>query len=184
MFSETSGPLSVPGIESGAYAAYWPAGAENVPEEISLCGQLVQLILRDTKCLAELRDEKHQDLKGTPRLDKIKEIINNAYQSLAEADRLLEKYRGQRDDKTDQPNLRMAWLLTDTESLVLCSRNLETQHRSVLNEINWLKSYPTRGVIMPVAVNSPQRQFENVELLKSFLGSRKPSGQSTLRRRE
>jgi hypothetical protein len=153
------------------------AGTENVPGEIAHCLQLIQLISRDAKYLVELRDENYQALQNTPReLHRINDIITSATQSLADVDLLLEKYRNQAHGSRSQQSLSITWLLGDSVTFSLRSRNLQTQHQTVLYEINHLKM---QGMIDPMvqSMSKMEQQFENLDLLKSLLGDKKkPNG--------
>ncbi|KAK9414660.1 hypothetical protein SUNI508_10943 [Seiridium unicorne] len=166
-------------VSTIADSARWLAKADNVPGEIAHCLQLIQVISRDTKYLVELRDENYSTLQSTPReFNRINEIIESAAQSLADVDRLLEKYRAQAEDKGKRLSLPVIWLLSDSETFSLRARNLQTQHQTVLNEINHLRSYRMLNPVMQMAGKAELRQFENLDLIKSLMGGKASNKES------
>ncbi|KAK9794155.1 hypothetical protein AB5N19_04457 [Seiridium cardinale] len=166
-------------VSTIADSARWLAKADNVPEEIAHCLQLIQVISRDANYLVELRDENYSILQSTPReFNRINEIIGSAAQSLADVDRLLEKYRAQAEDKGKRLSLPVIWLLSDSETFSLRARNLQTQHQTVLNEINHLRSYRMLNPVMQMAGKAELRQFENLDLIKSLMGGKASNKES------
>lgn len=166
---------SIQKVGTIADSARWLAKAENVPEEIAHCLQLIQVISRDTKYLVELRNEHYSVLQSTPReFNRIDEILNSAAESLGDVDRLLERYRDQVDNKGSTPSLPVLWLLSDSETFSIRARNLQTQHQTILSEINHLRSYRLISPVMQMASQTVQHQFENLDLLKSLMGGKGP----------
>ncbi|ORY68541.1 uncharacterized protein BCR38DRAFT_423532 [Pseudomassariella vexata] len=158
-------------FNSIANSLRWLARAENVPDEIQHCLQLIPLVSRDAHHLCDLRNENLAVLRSTPsELHRINDLLATCARSLADVESMLEKYRPQEYEGKVQASSTITWMLADSKTFAVRSRNLQIHHQNVLNEISHLKMYRMMDPMLQMAEKA-DRQFENLDLLKGLFGN-------------
>ncbi|KAF8849601.1 hypothetical protein BDZ45DRAFT_634169 [Acephala macrosclerotiorum] len=144
----------------------------NTPNDVRACAQLVTRVYDDLQFLITLRNSHQEYVEASPiERQRLDGIITEAAKSLLAIGSKLEACRAEANGGKVPLMGRMKWILGDSASFVLQSRNLAVQQAAINSEINWLRSLQHGKGKDKEESKVIEAVFENLELLK--LGSKK-----------
>ncbi|KUJ18615.1 uncharacterized protein LY89DRAFT_780655 [Mollisia scopiformis] len=150
-------------------AANFVFALHNTPKDVRACAELVTRIYDDLQYLVTLRNAQHEYLETVPyERKRVDGIIAGATKSLLAIGSKLEACRAEANGGKVPMIGRMKWVLGDSASFVLHSRNLGVQQAAINTEISWLRSHKTsRGNATERDHGEDEKAgFENLELLR------------------
>lgn len=135
------------------------------PDDVAACFKLVKCVSDDIEYAVSLRTKNRIVLDQRPyEARRIDSIIETAIDSLEDIARLVERCRpGAHGGKVPMME-RLKWILRDSNSFVLRSRNLQAQHAAITGEISYLRQLI---LLEPIATAAATTTFENLDLLKA-----------------
>ncbi|KAF4589833.1 hypothetical protein GQ602_003722 [Ophiocordyceps camponoti-floridani] len=150
---------------------------EPVVQTVS-CLQLVQSCTQDLQHLIQLRNDNISVLQAKPLdLNRVDSVIGQANSGLAEARRIVEKFRPEAHPGCKTPlRKRLAWVLGDSLEFQSQLPVISRHHATVLAEINHVRQLalwaaPSRGKgIGSGAGAETADQFDNLLLLGDLIG--------------
>ncbi|CZR50247.1 uncharacterized protein PAC_00119 [Phialocephala subalpina] len=148
-------------------AANFIFALHNTPNDVRACAQLVTRVYDDLQFLITLRNSHQEYLEASPiERQRLDGIIAEAAKSLLAIGRKLEDCRAEANGGKVPLMGRMKWILGDSASFVLHSRNLGVQQAAINSEINWLRNLRQAKGKEKEESKVVEAVFENLELLK------------------
>ncbi|KAL6883212.1 hypothetical protein GGI43DRAFT_389170 [Trichoderma evansii] len=141
--------------------------------------ELVRVCHQDLQLLIKLRHEHLRLLEDQPRsLQRLNAVIEKAHSDMADAHRVVEKYRRELHSGKISLQHRIAWASHDSQELQILGPIIIQHHAAVLAEIAFLRSLTIistsqNGTDKAKESISSRKQgiFDNTDLLADFIGN-------------
>ncbi|PHH79471.1 hypothetical protein CDD80_4698 [Ophiocordyceps camponoti-rufipedis] len=152
--------------------------SSQIPSKIRRSLQLVQACTQDLQHLIQLRNDNISVLQAKPLdLNRVNSVIGQANSGLAEARRIVEKFRPEAHPRGKTPlRKRLAWVLGDSTEFQSQLPVISRHHATVLAEINHVRQLalwasPSRGKGVEAGTGAETAdEFDNLLLLGDLIG--------------